>query len=144
MSTRWVFNEEVDEEAVAQLSTEINVNRTIAKILIQREITTYDEAKNYFRPSLDQLHDPFLMGDMDKALGRIQKAITNNEKILIHDAAVVLSTLPITSVGSVTVQESVAVQSFKSVTVTLYTPAAAYILLGLVEVELWPSPKFQL
>ena len=84
MSTRWVFNEEVDEEAVAQLSTEINVNPTIAKILIQREITTYDEAKNYFRPSLDQLHDPFLMRDMDKALGRIQKAITNNEKILIY------------------------------------------------------------
>ena len=80
MSNRWVFNEEVDEDAVAQLSSEINVNSIIAKILLQRGIRTFDEAKSYFRPALDQLHDPFLMRDMDKALVRIQTAIENEEK----------------------------------------------------------------
>ena len=84
MTTRWVFNEEVDEDDIAQLSREINVNSTIAKILIQRNISDFDLAKKYFRPSLDQLHDPFLMRDMDKALERIQLAIDKNEKILIY------------------------------------------------------------
>lgn len=84
MTTRWVFNEEIDEDDIAQLSREINVNSTIAKILIQRKISNFDLAKKYFRPSLDQLHDPFLMRDMDKALERIQLAIDKNEKILIY------------------------------------------------------------
>ena len=84
MTTRWVFNEEVDEDDIAQLSREINVNTTIAKILIQRNISDFDLAKKYFRPSLDQLHDPFLMRDMDKALERIQLAIDKNENILIY------------------------------------------------------------
>ncbi|NJN26896.1 MAG: single-stranded-DNA-specific exonuclease RecJ [Cyclobacteriaceae bacterium] len=84
MSTRWVYTEEVDEDAIAQLSGEINVNPIIAKILLQRGITTFEEARDYFRPSLEQLHDPFLMRDMDKALNRIQRAIDNEEKILIY------------------------------------------------------------
>lgn len=84
MTTRWIFSEEVDENVVTQLSSEINVNATIAKILIQRKITDFDEAKRYFRPSLDQLHDPFIMQDMDKAMERIKIAIDEEQKILIY------------------------------------------------------------
>lgn len=84
MTTRWIFKDEPNESDVAQLSREINVNPTIAKILIQRNISTYDEAKKYFRPSLDFLVNPFLMRDMDKALGRIQKAMDSGEHILIY------------------------------------------------------------
>lgn len=84
MTKRWIYNDEVDENDIAQLSREINVNPTIAKILIQRNITDFDQAKNYFRPSLDHLHDPFLMRDMDKALERIKTAMDRNEKILIY------------------------------------------------------------
>lgn len=84
MTTRWVFSEEVDEELVAQLSSAINVNPTISKILFQRGIHDFDQAKKYFRPSLDQLHDPFLMRDMDKALDRIKLSMEKEEKILIY------------------------------------------------------------
>ena len=84
MTKRWIFNDDIDEDVVAQLSREINVNPIIAKILIQRNITDFDQAKIYFRPSLDQLHDPFLMRDMDKALERIKTAMDLNEKILIY------------------------------------------------------------
>ncbi|MCK5103743.1 MAG: single-stranded-DNA-specific exonuclease RecJ [Cyclobacteriaceae bacterium] len=84
MTKRWIFNDDIDEDVVAQLSREINVNPIIAKILIQRNINDFDQAKRYFRPSLDQLHDPFLMRDMDKALERIKTAMDLNEKILIY------------------------------------------------------------
>ncbi|MCK5277731.1 MAG: single-stranded-DNA-specific exonuclease RecJ, partial [Cyclobacteriaceae bacterium] len=75
MTKRWIFNDDIDEDVVAQLSREINVSPIIAKILIQRNINDFDQAKRYFRPSLDQLHDPFLMRDMDKALERIKTAM---------------------------------------------------------------------
>ena len=84
MTKRWIFNDDIDEDVVAQLSREINVSPIIAKILIQRNINDFDQAKRYFRPSLDQLHDPFLMRDMDKALERIKTAMDLNEKILIY------------------------------------------------------------
>ncbi|MCG8308300.1 MAG: single-stranded-DNA-specific exonuclease RecJ [Cytophagales bacterium] len=84
MTTRWIFGKEVDENVVAQLASEININPTIAKILIRRDISNFSEAKAYFRPSLDQLHDPFLMKDMVKALDRIKMAMESNEKIIIY------------------------------------------------------------
>jgi single-stranded-DNA-specific exonuclease len=84
MTNRWIFSEEVDEEVVAQLAGEINVNLTIAKILVQRKITDFDEAKKYFRPLLDQLHDPFLMQDMDTAMDRIREAVDGKQKMLIY------------------------------------------------------------
>ncbi len=84
MTRRWVFNDTPDENVVANLSAEINVNPIIAKILIQRNITDFDQAKTYFRPTLDQLHDPFLMRDMEKALKRIKTAMDQKEKILIY------------------------------------------------------------
>ncbi len=84
MTTRWIYKEEVDDDAAEQLAQEININPIIARILIQRDITNFDEAKKYFRPALDQLHDPFLMRDMEKALDRIKLAIDGNERILIY------------------------------------------------------------
>lgn len=84
MTTRWIFSEEADERIVTQLSREINVNPTIAKILVQRNIIDFDQAKRYFRPSLDQLHDPFLMRDMKKAMARLQIAMESEEHVLIY------------------------------------------------------------
>lgn len=84
MNRRWIFNDTPDEHDIAKLAQEINVNPIIAKILIQRDIPDFDQAKTFFRPTLDQLHDPFLMRDMDKALGRIKKAMDRDEKIVIY------------------------------------------------------------
>ena len=84
MEKRWRINSISDDESVVRLSKEINVNRIVAGLLVQRGITTYDDAKLFFRPHLDQLHDPFLMKDMDKAIDRIEKAISEGEKILVY------------------------------------------------------------
>ncbi|MEA1873711.1 MAG: single-stranded-DNA-specific exonuclease RecJ [Bacteroidota bacterium] len=66
------------------MAESLNINHFLAEILVQRGITNFDTAKSYFRPSLDDLHDPFLMKDMDKAVKRLNQAIEKNEKILIY------------------------------------------------------------
>ncbi len=82
MNKRWVIKE-TDEEKVNSLQEQLKVNPIICKLLIQRGINTYDEAKKFFRPTIDDLHDPFLMKDMQKAIDRIDHAIENNERILV-------------------------------------------------------------
>lgn len=72
-----------DETATLQLQQALRINNTICKILVQRSIDTYDKAHDFFRPQLSQLHDPWLMKDMLKAVTRIIAAISNNEKILV-------------------------------------------------------------
>ena len=84
MVKRWLYKETPQSEKVQSLSAAINVNPYIASILIQRGIEDYDTAKKFFRPSLDNLHDPFLMKDMHKAVTRLKKALDNEEKILIY------------------------------------------------------------
>ncbi|WP_299016259.1 single-stranded-DNA-specific exonuclease RecJ [uncultured Polaribacter sp.] len=81
---RWTLKPEPKAENVIALAKELQVDKSIAKILCQRNITTFEAAKNYFRPSLDDIHDPFLMKDMELAVARIEKAIANNENILIY------------------------------------------------------------
>jgi single-stranded-DNA-specific exonuclease len=81
---RWRIKERPDPAAVEELARQLNGNKIVASLLIQRNITTFDEAKKFFRPSLDDLHDPFLMKDMDKAVARIEAAISNGEKILVY------------------------------------------------------------
>ena len=81
---KWVLAEEVDENQVTDLSKSINVNPTLAKILVQRGITSFDEAKAFFRPQLEELHDPFKMKDMDKAVERILTAFDQNESIMVY------------------------------------------------------------
>lgn len=69
---------------VQQLSAELNISNTLAAILCQRGICTYEQAKQYFRPSLQDLHDPFLMKDMAAAVDRLYAALSRNEKILVY------------------------------------------------------------
>ena len=84
MEKRWTIKHLGDKEVIGQLAKELTVSFPIANLLYQRGVTTFDEARSFFRPSLDQLHDPFLMKDMDKAIFRIEKAFENNEKILVY------------------------------------------------------------
>ena len=84
METRWIIAQDVDKQVVRSLSESLGIDEILANLLVQRGITTYDEAKDFFRPSLDHLHDPFLMKDMDKAVDRLQKAMNDGEKILIY------------------------------------------------------------
>ena len=84
MQTRWIEHKEVDNQKVNDIMEKLGIDRNLAIILIQRGVTTYDEAKAFFRPSLGTLHDPFLMKDMDKAVNRIEKAITEKQKILVY------------------------------------------------------------
>ena len=65
------------------LQQSLKINRTLCKILVQRGIGTFDDAKKYFRPQLSDLHDPWLMKDMLKAVKRITSAIEDNEQILV-------------------------------------------------------------
>ena len=80
---RWTIKPKFPEEKVAVLAKELGVSKLIASLLMQRGIENFDEAKKFFRPSLDDLHDPFLMKDMDKAVARIEAAIKNDENILV-------------------------------------------------------------
>jgi single-stranded-DNA-specific exonuclease len=84
MKKRWVQLAEQDEEAVALLAQELKIDSSLAQVLVQRDIKSFDEAKYFFRPQMDKLHDPFLMKDMDKAIQRIDKAIYAEEKILVY------------------------------------------------------------
>ena len=81
---RWTLKTKPNPKKVNQLSKDLQVDKTIAKILCQRNIETFEEAKKFFRPSLDDIHDPFLLKDMDVAVARIETAIANNENILIY------------------------------------------------------------
>ena len=80
---RWTLASPPDPQVTAQLAKEINISESIARILIHRDITTYQQAKEFFRPQLSQLHDPFLMDGMTQAVDRITKAVETKEKILL-------------------------------------------------------------
>ena len=84
MKNRWVIKPDGEKGLVERLSNELGINTNIANMLVQRGITTFDGAKEFFRPSLENLHDPFLMKDMDKAIERLKSALENDEKILIY------------------------------------------------------------
>ena len=73
-----------NSETIQKLAGELNIHPVLAQLLVQRGVNTFDEAKHFFRPSLNDLHDPFLMKDMDKAVERISNAILNKEKILVY------------------------------------------------------------
>ncbi len=84
METKWILNQSVDKQKVAEIVRVLNIDENLATLLVQRGITNYEEAKSFFRPSLSQLHDPFLMKDMDKAVDRVLQAIQNGEKLLVY------------------------------------------------------------
>ena len=74
----------VEQETQLQLERELNISSAVARMLVVRGMQTADEARAFVRPSLDKLHDPFQMKDMDKAVERLHQAITQDEKILIY------------------------------------------------------------
>src|SRR5690606_41875654 len=84
MEYRWKIKDKADLQAVEELSTGINVNHALANMLVNRGITNFQKAKDYFRPDFDKLHDPFLMKDMDKAVERLSEAMSNGEKIMVY------------------------------------------------------------
>ena len=80
---RWEVKE-VDEAAVEALHQSLKINPLLCRLLVSRGITTYDEAFKFFRPKLSDLHDPFLMKDMDAAIARIELAIQKKERVLVY------------------------------------------------------------
>ena len=86
MNYKWKFEPHTEEqrEAAAKLSDELNISPIIAKMLIRRGISDVQDAKKYFRPQLHDLHDPFLMKDMDKAVDRLNEAMGRKERILVY------------------------------------------------------------
>ncbi len=84
MEKRWVPKKAAEKAIIEQLTESLNITPVLAGILAQRGIHNFEQAKRYFRPKLSQLHDPFLMKDMHHAVSRLQRAIQNQEKILIY------------------------------------------------------------
>lgn len=80
---RWTLKPKPSLNKVKTLATELKVDELVATLLVQRGVETYEAARQFFRPSLEDLHDPYLMKDMDKAVNRIETAIANGENILV-------------------------------------------------------------
>ncbi|MFV0592946.1 MAG: single-stranded-DNA-specific exonuclease RecJ [Draconibacterium sp.] len=84
MEKIWNLKKQGDQNEVKHLSAALNVNMVVARLLVQRGIKTYNEAKAFFRPRLSDLHDPFLMKNMHEAVSRLEKAIENQEKVIVY------------------------------------------------------------
>ena len=110
---RWTLKSKPLSDEVSRLANELSTDINIASLLVQRSINTYQEAKDFFRPDLKDLHDPFLMQDMQKAVDRIEKAIDNNNNILVF--------------GDYDVDGTTAVSLVSSYLKTYYTNIATYI-----------------
>lgn len=110
---RWTLKPKPTESDVRALSNALHVDELVSTLLIQRGISTYEQAKKFFRPELTDLHDPFLLKDMDVAVARIEQAISNNENILIY--------------GDYDVDGTTAVALVSSYLLTYYPNVATYI-----------------
>ena len=84
MQKSWRIKKPADNNDLKHLSAALDIDIPIANLLIQRGIKTYSEARSFFRPKLSDLHDPFLMKDMDKAVSRIKQAIDQDEKVMVY------------------------------------------------------------
>ena len=80
MDKKWIRKPLPEQDQIIRLGGELNLNPYLTTILLQRGVSTVQRAHDYFRPSLSQLHDPFLMRDMDRAVERLKSAIDRNEK----------------------------------------------------------------
>ena len=83
MRKQWNF-QTVSPEAVRSLQASLGISPILCQLLVQRGVTTYDQAKAFFRPQLQDLHDPFLMKNMSRAVARLERAIEQGEKILLY------------------------------------------------------------
>lgn len=84
MEKRWIIKQSVDRTLVESFRSEIKVNAIVAELLLQRGINTYQQAEHFFRPKLEDLHDPFLMKNMRNAVNRLDQALKNEESILLY------------------------------------------------------------
>ncbi|TAE91038.1 MAG: single-stranded-DNA-specific exonuclease RecJ, partial [Bacteroidetes bacterium] len=84
MTKRWLPKKTPDKEIVESISNAINVNKILSGVLVQRGINSFDAAKKFFRPQYVDLHNPFLMLGMEKAIQRIEAAVQNQEKVLVY------------------------------------------------------------
>lgn len=110
---RWTIKPKPSEDKIKHLAQALNVEDFVATLLVQRGIETFEDAKNFFRPTLDHLHDPYLMKDMEKAVARIELAIENQENILVF--------------GDYDVDGTTAVSLVSSYLKTYYPNVATYI-----------------
>ncbi len=81
---QWILKEAANPEKAAQLAAELGIDRVLADLLVQRGVETFEDARSFFRPRLEDLHDPFLMKDMDKAVERVHQAVIGGQKILVY------------------------------------------------------------
>src|SRR5882757_7676667 len=84
MNKRWAIREKPPIDEVISLANELNIDPVLSTLLLHRGINNYEEARHFFRPDERHLHDPFLMADMEKAINRIEAAISANEKVMIY------------------------------------------------------------
>ncbi len=84
IETKWCLREPEEPKVVSNLCSQLGIKEDIARLLESKGVSDFDNARDFFRPSLDHLHDPFLMKDMDKAVDRLQEAFGNGEKILVY------------------------------------------------------------
>ncbi|RZK66458.1 MAG: single-stranded-DNA-specific exonuclease RecJ, partial [Pedobacter sp.] len=84
MEKRWVHHQHTNREVIDELSHQLTIDSNLAEILVNRGISSFEEARHFFRPQLAHLHDPFLMKDMETAIDRIDLAISTNQHILIY------------------------------------------------------------
>ena len=81
---RWILRQDYDLETVENLAASLGVDRIIATLLVERGVTTFEEARRFFRPGLDQIHDPFIMKGMRQAIDRINQAIASRQRIMVY------------------------------------------------------------
>ncbi len=84
MKRKWLIKDAPDLAVVERLKQEMNVSEIVAHMLVQRDISDFNEAKDFFRGTLDKMHDPFLMKNMKAAVDRLQQALEEGEKILVY------------------------------------------------------------
>ena len=83
MYKRWLLHSAADKELVKKLSEQLHISESLASLLVQRDVKSYQQAQSFFKPTLQDIHDPYLMKDMEKSVERVEQAITNKEKLLI-------------------------------------------------------------
>lgn len=81
---KWIAKDTPNPQVVEHLSTQLNIGEPLAELLVARGINTFEQARSFFRPQYTDLHDPFLMKDMDKAIERIEQAFAKGEKIMVY------------------------------------------------------------
>ena len=84
MQKKWILKEQVEAEKIDKLAEEAGISKPVANLLLQRGIADEESVRKFFKPELQQLYNPFLMKDMDKAVARLESAIVERDNVLIY------------------------------------------------------------